>query len=69
MKFLLLIALVSCSKYESQKDLLHEDALSRKCTIEQLKMVDADFIICAKSSYFTSHCYDIAKVSYCSKKN
>jgi len=38
-----------------------------KCTLEQLKLVDAEMKICLKSDYFKSICYSAAKSTQCER--
>ena len=50
---------------DSESNSFHEKAKKVICTKEQLKMVKAEFDICDKTGYLSTHCYDMARVNHC----
>jgi hypothetical protein len=67
-KFFIFLFLAGCEQDVSAPDPLHERAKAAKCSSVQLDMVKKDYDICQSSGYFSSHCYDIAKVTYCEQE-
>lgn len=68
MRLLIPILLASCSFGVQTEDSLHREAKTRYCTPDQIKLAKADFDLCKESGYSNSHCYDLAKITYCGKK-
>ena len=70
MKALILLVLISsCDSPEYKKSLLQIDSASRRCTLDEFILMKQEFDVCKQTGYFTSYCYDLARVSYCSKRS
>lgn len=69
MKFIFLLVLLSSCEYEpDQSQILAEDSRSRLCSFDQFIRMKQEFDVCKQTGYFTTYCYDLARVSHCSKK-
>lgn len=70
MKFIFLFFIASCGLTlpKDQAQLLAEDSQSRLCSFDQFIRMKQEFDVCKQTSYFSSYCYDLARVSHCSKK-
>lgn len=66
----IMLAMSGC-EYESKSEDARRLAVlhSYQCTAEQLDLVNTEYSICVKSSWFSSVCYASAKESQCTKIN
>lgn len=53
----LMCFICSCAENQSK--------INYKCNSEQLDLVEKQLIICSKTGYLDSHCYDMARIEHC----
>ena len=61
----LCLALVGC---DFEHNTTQNEAEKRRCTEEQLALVEAEYLICDSSTYMSSYCYDRAVINHCPRR-